>query len=71
MGKKLVMVAIEIVPKGVGRAYAEVIDDASSKTLRGFFNRRISKDAHVITDEWNGYKPLSDEYKNMEHKPFK
>lgn len=31
--KKLVIVALEIVPDGVGRAYAEVIDNASAKTL--------------------------------------
>lgn len=67
--KRLVVVALEIVPEGVGRAYAEVVDNASSKTLRGFFHRRINRDAHVITDEWNGYKPLIDEYTNMEHKP--
>lgn len=67
--KRLVIVALEIVPDGVCRAYAEVIDNASAKTLRGFFHRRISLTAHVITDEWNGYKPLIDEYKLMEHRP--
>jgi transposase-like protein len=67
--KRLVIVALEIVPDGVGRAYAEVIDNASAKTLRGFFRRRISPTAHVVTDEWNGYKPLIDEYKLMEHRP--
>lgn len=67
--KRLVVVALEIVPDGVGRAYAEVIDNASSKTLRGFFHRRISTNAHVVTDEWNGYKPLANEYKNMERRP--
>lgn len=67
--KKLVVVALEIVPNGMGRAYAEVIDDASSKSLRGFFDRHISKSAHIVTDEWNGYKPLKDEYPNIEHKP--
>lgn len=67
--KRLVVVALEIVPDGVGRAYAEVIDNASSKTLRGFFHRRISTNAHVVTDEWNGYKPIANEYKNMERRP--
>jgi len=63
--KKLVVVALEIVQNGVGRAYAEVIDDASSKSLAGFFHRRISKSACVVTDEWNGYKPLKKEYPNL------
>lgn len=35
--KRLVIVALEIVPDGVGRAYAEVIDNATAKMLRGFF----------------------------------
>lgn len=67
--KRLVIVALEIVPGGVGRAYAEVIENASAKTLRGFFRRRISASAHVITDEWNGYNPLKDEYPLIEHRP--
>ena len=54
--KRLVVVALEIVHDGFGRAYAEVIDDASAKSLRPFFERRISKGAEVVTDEWNGYK---------------
>ena len=35
--KKLVVVALEIVTDGVGRAYAQVIDDASAKSFRPFF----------------------------------
>jgi hypothetical protein len=50
--KRLVVVALEIVNEGFGRAYAEVIDDASAKSLRPFFERRISKNAEIITDEW-------------------
>ena len=43
---------------GFGRTYAEVIEDASAKSLHLFFVRRICKDAEVVTHEWNGYKPL-------------
>lgn len=60
--KKLVVVALEIVTDGVGRAYAQVIDDASAKSFRPFFTRCIAKDAKVVTDEWKGYLPLMDEY---------
>lgn len=67
--KRLVIVALEILPEGVGRAYAEVIDDASAKSLRPFFDRHISPDATVITDEWNGYKPLKKKYPNLEQVP--
>lgn len=52
--KRLVVVALEIIPEGVGRAYAEVIDNASSKTLRGFFLRHISKfDTSVKMPKWS------------------
>lgn len=67
--KRLVAVALEIVHEGFGRAYAEVIDDASAKSLRPFFERRISKDAEVMTDEWNGYKPLKKDYPKLTQVP--
>ena len=67
--KRLVVVALEIVNEGFGRAYAEVIDDASAKSLRPFFERRISKNAEIITDEWNGYKPLKKDYPKLTQVP--
>lgn len=67
--KRLVVVALEIVREGFGRAYAEVIDNASAKSLRPFFERRISKDAEIITDEWNGYKPLKKDYPKLTQVP--
>ncbi len=67
--KRLVAVALEILHEGFGRAYAEVIDDASAKSLRPFYERRISKDAEIITDEWNGYKPLKKDYPNLTQVP--
>lgn len=69
--KKLVIVALEILEEkgGVGRAYAQVIERASSKEFRPFFEVYISKDAHVITDVWKGYLPLKKDYPNLEQKP--
>lgn len=64
---KLVIVALEIVKGGVGRAYAQVIDDASATSFRPFFEKYISKDATIVTDEWNGYKPLMRDY-NIEQR---
>lgn len=64
--KKLVIVALEIVETGVGRAYAWHIEDASSASFLPFFETHISKDARIVTDEWNGYKPLKKEYPNLE-----
>ena len=67
--KKLVIVALEIVKGGVGRAYAQVIDDASSNSFRPFFEKCISKSAEVITDEWTGYLPLKKDYPKLIQKP--
>jgi transposase-like protein len=71
--KKLVVVALEILEKknGVGRAYAQVIDSASSKEFRPFFETYISKDAHILTDVWKGYLPLRKDYLNLEQIPSK
>ena len=68
--KRLVIVALEILDKaGVGRAYAKVIDNASGEEFKPFFNDHISKEAHVVTDEWTGYLPLKKEYSKLEQKP--
>lgn len=65
-GKKiLVIVALEIVEQGVGRAYAWTIEDASRESFKPFFEAHIAKEANVVTDEWNGYKPLKKEYPNL------
>lgn len=66
--KKLVIVALEIVTDSVGRAYAQVIEDASSLSFRPFFEKYISKDAKVVTDEWKGYLPLKDKYQIEQRK---
>jgi hypothetical protein len=63
--KKLIIVALEIVKDGVGRAYAEVINDSSSRSFSPFFEKYISKNTLVKTDEWTGYKPLKKEYPNL------
>ncbi|MFR9586037.1 MAG: IS1595 family transposase [Rikenellaceae bacterium] len=69
--KRLVVVAVEIVKKedgsnGMGRAYARVIPNASSKSFKPFFDDHISKEAKIITDEWQGYVPLKQYYPNLE-----
>ena len=71
--KKLVVVALEILEDkvGVGRAYAQIIESASSKEFRPFFEAYISKEAHIITDIWKGYLPLKKDYHNLEQIPSK
>jgi len=59
-------VALEIVESGVGRAYAQCIDNASAASLRPFFETYISKDAKIVTDEWKRYIPLKKDFPNLE-----
>ena len=61
--KSLVVLGIEKVinKKGVqtiGRAYARIIDTASAKDLKPFFEDKIDISAKVTTDGWRGYLPL-------------
>lgn len=69
--KKLVIVALEIVKKGVGRAYAQVIKQASAKEFLPFFENYINKDAQITTDQWRGYLPIIKNYPNLIQKPSK
>lgn len=67
--KRLVVVALEKVKDGVGRAYAQIIAAASSEEFKPFFKTYIDKAANVITDEWIGYLPLKKDYKNLKQIP--
>ena len=67
--KRLVIIALEIVKGGFGRAYAATIRDASSDSFKPFFEKYIDKDADIVTDEWAGYKPLKSTYKKMRQVP--
>ena len=67
--KRLVVVALEKVKDGVGRAYAQVIEHASANEFAPFFEAYISKSANVITDEWNGYLPLKKNYPALKQVP--
>lgn len=64
--KKLVVVGIEKKVKGVSRLYARVIPDASSDSLGRFMKTHITPSAQVKTDKWTGYKPLKNDFKNLE-----
>jgi len=61
--KKKACCAIELTDEGkVKRFYVLKIDDFSSKSLKEIFEKHISKDAKVTTDEWRGYWPIAKEY---------
>ena len=63
--KKLVVFAIEKKGRGVSRMYGKVIGQSSSKELGGFMGAVIEKDAHIRTDKWRGYQPLSKDFDNL------
>lgn len=62
--KKLGVLAVEKV-KGnkIGRAYGEVIDEATGECFKPFFERHIDNDnVLVFTDGCRGYWPLESEF---------
>lgn len=67
--KKLMVLALEKIHDVVGRAYAQVIERASAKEFRVFFEKYISMNAKIITDEREGYSPLNKEYPGLEQRP--
>jgi transposase-like protein/predicted RNA-binding Zn-ribbon protein involved in translation (DUF1610 family) len=61
--KKKVVCAIELSEdQKIKRVYALKIENYSSRSLKEIFERHISKQAQVKTDEWKGYKPLTKDY---------
>ena len=64
--KRKVIIAVEQVKDGIGRAYARVIKDFSASSFRPFFEKHIDTKAKVRTDMWRGYLPLIDTYPLLE-----
>ena len=61
--KKKVVCAIELTKEGkVKRFYGLQIKDFSAISLRPIFERHISKEAKVTTDEWKGYRPTAKDF---------
>jgi transposase-like protein len=61
--KKKTVCAVQLTDKGkVKRFYALKIKDFSTTSLRLIFNKHVSKEAAVTTDEWRGYKPIGKDY---------
>jgi transposase-like protein len=61
--KKKVVCAIELTKEGkVKRFYGLQIKDFSAKSLRPIFERHISKEAKVTTDEWKRYRPIAKDF---------
>lgn len=58
--KVLLVVAVEIGNKKIGRIRMGIIDSASSKNLHRFVEATIDKESAIITDGWRGYNGLSE-----------
>ena len=46
----------------IRRAYAGVIDGQSADGFLHFFQKHISQNAHIESDQWAGYSPLKEEF---------
>jgi hypothetical protein len=64
--KRKVIIAVEQVKDGIGRAYAKVIEDFSAASFKPFFEKHIDTKAKVRTDMWRGYLPLTATYPLLE-----
>ena len=53
--KTLIVVAVELDGKKLGRVRMSVIPDASSSSLCGFIEENIESGSELITDDWSGY----------------
>jgi transposase-like protein len=60
--KRKVIIGVETRKGKIGRLYFSITTDYSSQSLRLFFNRHISKNAIIKTDEWRSYTPLKDSF---------
>lgn len=70
--KKLVIMAVETYRnKKVLKGSAQIIERATSKNIRSFMRKNVSKQAEVKTDKWRGYIPLKEEYSKLEQKENK
>jgi len=63
--KKLVILGIEKKGKGVSRMYARVINRASEKEFKPFFEDHIDQNANIRTDGWRSYAALKSKYPNL------
>jgi len=58
--KVLVIVAVEVADKKLGRCRISKVSDASKDSLHTFINENIEKGSSLITDGWSGYDGIED-----------
>ncbi|MCP4340074.1 MAG: IS1595 family transposase [Desulfobulbaceae bacterium] len=59
--KTLVVIAVEVEEKKLGRVRFRIIPDASAECLIPFIRENITPASVIMTDGWLGYVPLSEE----------
>ncbi len=58
--KVLIVVAVEVNDKKIGRIRMRVIDAATSENLHSFIDDVAEKGSLIVTDGWSGYNGLTD-----------
>ena len=67
--KVRIVLAVEYRAGKAGRAYAKVIEDFSSTSIKPIFQEHIHQNASVVTDGWSAYKAFREEYRNLKQIP--
>lgn len=63
----LVVIAVEIRKKGMGRIRLQRIPEASRRELLGFIRRTVVEGSTVVTDGWRAYEALEPQYLHRRH----
>ena len=58
--KALVVIAVELEGKAIGRVRMKQLPSSSGENLLGFIKRCVQKGTNVITDGWRGYSKLEE-----------
>jgi transposase-like protein len=67
--KSLVVIAVEVLPKGTGRVRLKLIPNAEGKNLLKFIKENIEPGSIIVTDGWTGYSQVSK--KGFEHVKYR
>lgn len=63
----LVVIAVEIRRKGMGRIRLQRIPEATRRELIGFIRRTVVEGSTVVTDGWRAYEALEPHYLHRRH----
>lgn len=63
--KKEFVIGVQMLKTKIVRAFAQQINNASTKEVKPFFDRYISTRAQVRVDKWRAYNPIKKHYPNM------